>query len=175
MALINCVECKKMISDKAVICPRCGFPMASQKNETTSGTDNVDNVSLTSDTTPELSVDRKKRDKRTALILIVIFIPIIVGIAFASHSCNNPTVSSYSKTYDHPLLEELEPILESIGIDTFYVYNFRKTSNWAEGDRYCFDYGNKLFMVYYKNGKLVSVNCNGKILYKNGRVLIHVR
>ncbi len=28
MAMINCPECGKMVSDKAVSCPNCGFPIA---------------------------------------------------------------------------------------------------------------------------------------------------
>lgn len=34
MALINCPECNKPISDKAYSCPNCGFPMRDEKAET---------------------------------------------------------------------------------------------------------------------------------------------
>ena len=27
MAIIKCPECRKKISDKAEVCPKCGFPM----------------------------------------------------------------------------------------------------------------------------------------------------
>jgi predicted amidophosphoribosyltransferase len=30
MALINCPECEARISDKAVACPHCGYPMATE-------------------------------------------------------------------------------------------------------------------------------------------------
>lgn len=30
MALINCLECGKQISDKATVCPHCGCPIASR-------------------------------------------------------------------------------------------------------------------------------------------------
>jgi len=33
MALIKCPECKNEISDKAISCPRCGYPMTGQGNE----------------------------------------------------------------------------------------------------------------------------------------------
>jgi predicted amidophosphoribosyltransferase len=34
MALINCPECEARISDKAVACPHCGYPLATgQKGE----------------------------------------------------------------------------------------------------------------------------------------------
>ena len=34
MALINCPECNKTISDKATNCPNCGFPLKTGNNET---------------------------------------------------------------------------------------------------------------------------------------------
>jgi len=34
MALINCPECAREVSDKAVSCPQCGFPIAGQSTET---------------------------------------------------------------------------------------------------------------------------------------------
>jgi hypothetical protein len=33
MALIKCPECKNEISDKAIFCPRCGYPMTGHGNE----------------------------------------------------------------------------------------------------------------------------------------------
>ena len=33
MALINCPECAKQISDRCVSCPNCGFPLAEMKKE----------------------------------------------------------------------------------------------------------------------------------------------
>lgn len=32
MALTDCPECEKKISDKAVSCPNCGYPMAEEKS-----------------------------------------------------------------------------------------------------------------------------------------------
>ncbi len=34
MALINCPECEKQISDKALACPNCGYPIANTDNTT---------------------------------------------------------------------------------------------------------------------------------------------
>lgn len=33
MALVECPECKKQISDKAVSCPNCGFPLKQQQTD----------------------------------------------------------------------------------------------------------------------------------------------
>ena len=32
MALINCPECEKQVSDKAVSCPNCGYPISQMVN-----------------------------------------------------------------------------------------------------------------------------------------------
>lgn len=34
MALMKCPECGKEISDKAMLCPNCGYPIAQCKNLT---------------------------------------------------------------------------------------------------------------------------------------------
>lgn len=38
MALINCPECGKQISDKATVCPNCGYPISSASNTSSSKT-----------------------------------------------------------------------------------------------------------------------------------------
>jgi uncharacterized membrane protein YvbJ len=59
MALINCPECKKEISDKASLCPQCGYQLF-DKNE------NKTTVQLT-------SKELKKQQ-------IFAFIPLFIGI-----------------------------------------------------------------------------------------------
>lgn len=38
MALINCPECKKEVSDQAAACSHCGHPIATQKHDPTAAT-----------------------------------------------------------------------------------------------------------------------------------------
>ena len=40
MALVNCPECKRSVSDSAVACPHCGYPSpgAADKQETSAST-----------------------------------------------------------------------------------------------------------------------------------------
>ena len=38
MALIKCPECKKEVSDKAEVCPHCGYPLRKRKDEKSEGT-----------------------------------------------------------------------------------------------------------------------------------------
>lgn len=37
MALIQCPECRTEVSDQAISCPRCGFPVASRKSAVSDG------------------------------------------------------------------------------------------------------------------------------------------
>lgn len=41
MALIYCPECKKEISDKASVCPNCGFPISDYLNDSNKAEDNA--------------------------------------------------------------------------------------------------------------------------------------
>lgn len=46
MALINCEECDKQISDKACICPYCGNPMTQEKSNIPSEKINNENITI---------------------------------------------------------------------------------------------------------------------------------
>lgn len=73
MALINCPECKKEISDHALSCPYCGFPMALTPAE--SGVD-------ISQAQPEQPLKSKSR-KPLFLVLVLVVVAIVavaVGI-----------------------------------------------------------------------------------------------
>ena len=39
MALIDCVECRKQVSDKAKNCPNCGYPINSKSEYTNSNSE----------------------------------------------------------------------------------------------------------------------------------------
>jgi hypothetical protein len=46
MALINCLECNKEISDKAISCPNCGAPIKTEGNQDLNiSTDNSKSIS----------------------------------------------------------------------------------------------------------------------------------
>jgi uncharacterized membrane protein YvbJ len=67
MSLIECPECKKQISDKALKCPQCGAPIASISSPTSTG--------------PSLS---KKGNKIRIILLalLVALLVIIVGVSY---------------------------------------------------------------------------------------------
>lgn len=43
MALINCPECNHQVSDKAISCPNCGYPISSVEQTTTDNTNVINN------------------------------------------------------------------------------------------------------------------------------------
>lgn len=65
MALINCPECKRLISDTADFCPHCGFKLSQEIVE-------------------EIKRQKEKENKRTkigCLIFLILFaILIVIGI-----------------------------------------------------------------------------------------------
>jgi len=100
MALINCPECAKQISDQTNTCPHCGYPIQSQK---------VDPFSTSANQT-QFQRETPKSYGCGTFILIVI-------ICFILYQC----VSSYSdyqdrvETYSEPT-NKIEP--ESIDLET---------------------------------------------------------
>ena len=72
MALINCPECGKEISDKVKACPNCGYPII---EEVEIGSMDPQQVELTG-----VSIKTKPTFKRNALIVIVSLVVIAISI-----------------------------------------------------------------------------------------------
>lgn len=68
MALINCPECEKEISDQAVACPHCGYQMSEEI------TQNAE-VSKEEETPP-----KKGRVKKAILVLVPICLIVLAGV-----------------------------------------------------------------------------------------------
>lgn len=64
MALINCPECKKQISDKATSCPHCGFPLSSH-NSTNEGNDEINSKSNVQGIVESTHLDGNEFDNST--------------------------------------------------------------------------------------------------------------
>ena len=88
MALINCPECSKEISDKVKSCPHCGYPMEEGNSKvgnsdivdiSTKGTSNTTNTDVLRDKTERL----KGRIKRIHVSRKTIIVIALVAIAFA--------------------------------------------------------------------------------------------
>lgn len=75
MALISCPECEKSISDKAKLCPHCGFPMRTISSDIKDGISSTVDVASTSArnikksiTTPFMSPERLSLEEIKDLI-----------------------------------------------------------------------------------------------------------
>lgn len=73
MALINCPECEKEISDKVKACPHCGYPLEENLDET-------QKVQITSVKLEKMSPKKKKTIVISTIIIITLIIASIVGI-----------------------------------------------------------------------------------------------
>ncbi len=93
MALINCSECGKEISDKATTCPNCGAPV---KKETV----------YVSRPTGQIKPEPKKKSNKGIIIAVVIGIIILIGL-FGGSNESEPT-SSESKNTNLDVVEEKE-------------------------------------------------------------------
>lgn len=83
MALINCPECGKELSDKALTCPHCGYPVKQQK-----------------ETRYSLSVGRPSANGFATFLQVCAVICWIGGLIIAIAGANITTITSYynSKT-----------------------------------------------------------------------------
>ncbi|EQC47180.1 zinc ribbon domain-containing protein [Bacteriovorax sp. Seq25_V] len=78
MALINCPECKKEVSDKASACPNCGNPLSSHIQKNHEAEDKI-----TSSTSIEVSENVKKSpwgSKVIGAILCISAIPLALSV-----------------------------------------------------------------------------------------------
>ena len=80
MALINCPECKKEISDKVKDCPYCGFPFRDNNNSTNQAKNVYDKNWNKIKDFNEWKPAVKKASK--VLKIYLIFIGIVFSIAF---------------------------------------------------------------------------------------------
>lgn len=76
MALINCPECDKQVSDKVKVCPNCGYPFG--------GADEVAFTANNSDSAPQkvevTGVSVSKKSRKLIIILIIVILAVAVSI-----------------------------------------------------------------------------------------------
>ena len=70
MALINCPECGKSVSDKATVCIHCGYPI---------------NV-INKDTNCEKIKEQSEKNKKTIVIIFIIFIILSIGTGILGYN-----------------------------------------------------------------------------------------
>lgn len=84
MALMKCPECGKEISDKAMLCPNCGYPIAQCKNlkkeEYTSKENAVEENTVEENTAQEKIILPKENVKISPKKAAIVGISIVLGI-----------------------------------------------------------------------------------------------
>lgn len=75
MALINCPECSKEISDKVLACPNCGFPMVENEGQT-------QKVEISA---VKLKMDKTKKKKIVMFMLISLILLSIFAVGYLAN------------------------------------------------------------------------------------------
>jgi len=84
MSLIKCSECSNEVSDKAMVCPRCGNPINDLSNQTLNNPDKFLKV--------ELELTNKKWKRVILISWIAIFLSPLVGIILAGRNDPAPII-----------------------------------------------------------------------------------
>ncbi|AZI21523.1 zinc-ribbon domain-containing protein [Chryseobacterium taklimakanense] len=90
MALINCTECNKEISDKALTCPYCGNPI----------------VSMQSPVQPKIIVKRNEGCFLQTLNMGCLLILIVIGLIVVSMLFSSVFFKDYSKKLEKQRIEK---------------------------------------------------------------------
>lgn len=77
MALINCPECGKEISDRVKVCPHCGYPFMEEQSEVSKV--ELSGVNLIKDDTPERKAKRKKIILYSLIGAVIVIVLSLVG------------------------------------------------------------------------------------------------
>lgn len=144
MALIECPECKKKISDAAIKCPGCGYPIHNS-------------------TSQENSFLTEKNIKRIIIgivcVAVIAIVMIVRGNSDDGRSSNREYTSSYSGGYSSSSKTDASSIFNNLEIDDF---SCSLKSHW--GDMSCQVTNNNSFTV---NGyfRVNFYDSSGNLLY----------
>ncbi len=78
MALINCPECQKEVSNNAYTCPNCGFPISGEKNE--ENIDGAPQVEKIENEQSTLVIDKGKVIGTCIVILVILTLVISFAV-----------------------------------------------------------------------------------------------
>lgn len=90
MALINCPECGKEISDKVKACPHCGYSFSEKENTTNQTTEITDS----NNQLEELKISKGKKFKsRIKIIIVAGLIIVLISLSYVIFTNMNPVGS----------------------------------------------------------------------------------
>lgn len=167
MALVNCPECNKEVSEKARVCPNCGYPLL--KNRV------------------KLSENRKKMfSKKTKIGIIITITAILTCIIIAyefdtsnrvdymTRNCEMYLESKYDSNFS--LKEIVDKDRNSIEAhfvcDSFPDYVIYATCEKDKKDDY--KYEDNYMMYYYKNKTIEEMTRVANEIYKSFKIIYKI-
>lgn len=136
MALINCPECSKEISDKVKTCPHCGFPLVEEIKEEIPQKVEVTDVKLK-------GIDAKFKKKIIIIcIAVVLIIAIVAGISFATKSSKSAAFSENLSTVTYLMLdgaadsETAGNLIKSVWHNSIFEERDSETDKYTRPDGY---------------------------------------
>jgi len=126
MPLINCPECKNSVSDSAVSCPHCGFPIQNLKVEQP--------INTRPQTIKTKPIDQKKTNKGCQTVIIIFFI--LFMLIFFSKQCSkdeNKTELKTTETIKISKVDSLKNVARLDSINKQYKIEEEKFSKTRAG------------------------------------------
>lgn len=183
MALINCHECGKQISDKATSCPNCGYPVLQKNNCILCGslTTNEDNVCdkckkdyevpKTTGIADARPVQQTKKKKGNGCLLSIIAVVVVFLLIFLVPSPKENENENEGQEYkDEILLEDtqmstdnLEPT-KNVTVKEKKIYSKNNVRIDVKG----FDNKEKTLSFFIKNNSNLNLGFNAHAYSVNG-------
>lgn len=125
MALINCPECHKEISDKVKVCPHCGYPLVSESNNANTQRVEVIGIKINS-----------QKIKPIIISIIVVAIVILVGFLIYKNISKNNYITNLGTITQKMLeggviAEELTDLARDVWRNTIYKEYSARTEKYT--------------------------------------------
>ena len=172
MAMIKCPECRKKISDRAKICPNCGYPISSRE-----GRRNVEGRTF------EELPSRSKR----AMPLILFVVGLIIACSLSEKNAgtlNKETVSTLSfkeqfmldssADLDNTLAKSIYNTLLNMGFEEI-KYEEKRNSSYIVSTKINDQEMKNRYVITIDvvNDSIVTIKIGANILYDSGKILIN--
>lgn len=149
MPLIQCPECKAEISDKAISCPNCGFPLS--KSQVSDGSLEGIPTSLASDEDSTFHTDSKSKKKHNwiAIIGVCVVVIMLLGCFYVLQGKITADNVQCSQLYNSSLGFGIELGMSKSSIDKVLGQPVMSGSDYL--------YSGQHLYAKYKDGKLISM------------------
>lgn len=162
MALINCPECNKEISDKVKACPHCGYPFI---ENTESATKEPQQVEITSVNLKKMNPYKKKKIAISLICLVVIFIGVFGFISVDRSKkekayTDNLSLVSLAMLNGASEAESLCNLTGKVWYNTIYKEHDSETDMYTMFTKYTFesDFNTSLAKLFADSSIIEKVN-----------------